>query len=144
MLTMHVDKRKSDIIREAARLLRPGGYYGIHELGLTPDSISGELKDQVQRDLSLSIKVNARPLTRQEWSDLLKQGGFEIVHVFTNPMLLLETSRIIDDEGLLRTIKIYYNIFRDPSARKRISEMKRTFTKYKKEMNAIAIIARKL
>lgn len=144
MLTMHVDKRKAEIIAEAARLLRPGGYYGIHELGLTPDSISQELKDQVQRDLSLSIKVNARPLTQLEWTDLLRQGGFEIVHVFTNPMLLLETSRIIDDEGLLRTIRIYYNIFRDASARKRINEMKNTFTKYKKEMNAIAIVARKL
>jgi len=143
MLTMHIDKRKSEIIKEAARLLSPGGLYGIHELGLTPDTISETLKDQVQNDLSLSIKVNARPLTQHEWTTLLQDNGFEIVHVFTNPMLLLETSRILDDEGLLRTLKIYFNIFRNPKARKRIAGMKKVFQKYSNEMNAIAIVARK-
>lgn len=143
MLTMHVDKRKSDIIREAARLLRTGGYYGIHELGLTPDSLSEEMKDQIQHDLSLSIKVNARPLTQHEWASLLENEGFDIIHVFTNRMLLLDTGRIIDDEGLLRTLRIYYNMFRVPGARKRITEMKGVFHKYSKEMNAIAIVARK-
>ncbi|MBS1621246.1 MAG: methyltransferase domain-containing protein [Bacteroidetes bacterium] len=143
MLTMHVDKRKSEIIREAARILRPGGYYGIHELGLTPDDISEENKDLVQRDLSTCIKVNARPLTKSEWSQLLQNEGFEIINIYTNSMLLLETRRIIDDEGFFRTLKISYNILRDTSARKRINEMKCVFKKYKNLMNAVAIIARK-
>lgn len=143
MLTMHVDKRKSDIIREAHRLLRPGGYYGIHELGLMPDNISEEEKAEIQRELSMCIKVNARPLTQSEWIHLLQNEGFEIVHVFTNQMLLLETRRIIDDEGFLRSLKIGFNILRNTSARKRINEMRCVFNKYKKEMNAIAIVARK-
>ncbi|HRN73676.1 MAG TPA: class I SAM-dependent methyltransferase [Ginsengibacter sp.] len=143
MLTMHVDKRKSEIIREAHRLLRKGGYYGIHELGLAPDEISEETKATVQRELSQCIKVNARPLTVHEWRTLLENEGFEIVHVYTNPMLLLETKRVIDDEGLLRSLKIGFNILRNNSARKRINEMRCVFNKYKKEMNAVAIIARK-
>lgn len=143
MLTMHVDRRKSDIIREAHRLLRPGGYYGIHELGLVPDNISEEKKAIIQRELSKCIKVNARPLTQLEWIQLLTDEGFEIVHVYTNTMHLLETRRIIDDEGLLRSLKITFNIYRNPSARKRINEMKCVFNKYDKEMNAIAIVARK-
>lgn len=96
MLTMHADQRKIKIIREAYRLLRPGGYYGIHELGLTPET-DDQTKANVQRDLSLSIKVNARPLTQQEWVSILEKEGFEVVHCSTNPMLLLETRRIIDD-----------------------------------------------
>lgn len=144
MLTMHVDKRKSMIIREAHRLLRPGGYYGIHELGLTPDSLSEETKALVQRELSMCIKVNARPLTQQEWIALLEQEGFGIAHVFTNSMSLLETRRVIDDEGFLRSLKIGFNILRDTSARKRINEMRCVFNKYHREMNAIAIVARKL
>lgn len=143
MLTMHVDKRKSEIIREAARILRPGGLYGIHELGLTPDSISDADKAEIQRELSLCIKVNARPLTKQEWSHLLQAEGFEIVNVYTNGMLLLETSRIIDDEGFFRSLKIGYNILRDSSARRRINEMRCVFKKYKQHMNAVAIVARK-
>lgn len=143
MLTMHVDKRKSEIIHEAHRLLRKGGYYGIHELGLTPDQISEETKATVQRELSQSIKVNARPLTQNEWIALLESEGFEIVHVYTNPMLLLETKRIIDDEGFLRSLKIGFNILRNGSARRRINEMRLVFNKYKREMNAVAIVARK-
>lgn len=143
MLTMHVDKRKSEIIREAYRLLKPGGYYGIHELGLAPDSISEEVKAKVQRELSLCIHVNARPLTQQEWIHLLQKEGFKIVQVYTNPMLLLETRRIIDDEGFLRSLKIGFNILRDTSARRRINEMRCVFNKYKKEMNAVAIVAQK-
>lgn len=143
MLTMHVDKRKSMIIREAHRLLRPGGYYGIHELGLTPDNLDDETKARVQRELSLCIKVNARPLTQSEWTTLLENEGFEIVSIHTNPMLLLETRRIVDDEGLFRSLKIGFNILRNPSARKRINEMRCVFNKYNREMNAIAIVARK-
>ena len=37
MLTMQTDKHKLEIMREAARLLRPGGYYAIHEMSLVPD-----------------------------------------------------------------------------------------------------------
>ena len=31
---MQTDKHKLEIMREAARLLRPGGYYAIHEMSL--------------------------------------------------------------------------------------------------------------
>lgn len=143
MLTMHVDKRKSDIIREAHRILRHGGLYGIHELSLTPDSIPEEDKAQIQRDLSKCIKVNARPLTQSEWAHLLQEEGFEIVQVYTNAMHLLETKRIIDDEGFLRSLKISFNIYTHPSAHKRINEMKSCFKKYDQRMNGIAIVARK-
>lgn len=143
MLTMHGDNRKSLIIREAHRILRTGGYYGIHELGLTPDAIDEETKARVQRELSLCIKVNARPLTQQEWITLLENEGFEVVRSFTNPMRLLETRRVIDDEGLFRSLKIGFNILRDRSARKRINEMRCVFNRYEREMNAVALVARK-
>lgn len=143
MLTMHVDRRKSEIIKEALRLLKPGGYYGIHELGLTPDGLDEELKAKVQRELAMCIKVNARPLTGKEWIHLLEKEGFQIKFVSTNPMYLLHTRRIIDDEGFLRSLKIGFNILRDNSARRRINEMRCVFNRYKKEMNAIAIVAQK-
>lgn len=143
MLSMHADHRKAEIIKEAYRLLKHGGYYGIHELGLTPNDLSSELKAKIQKDLAKVIKVNARPLTLDEWKDLLIKQGFKIKYYNTNPMFLLETKRIIDDEGLARTLKIGFNILTHPSALKRILAMKKTFRRYQNHLNAVIIVAEK-
>ena len=143
MLTMQADHRKSEIISEAHRILKSGGLYGIHELGLKPNDIGEETKANIQRELAQAIKVNARPLTSEEWGNLLEKEGFKIKKVETNPMHLLEPSRIIDDEGLFRTLKIIFNIVSNPSARRRVLTMKKTFKKYRQHLNAIAIVAEK-
>ena len=143
MLTMHADHRKTEIIREAHRILKKGGLYAIHELGLTPNNISEEKKAEIQKDLAIAIKVNARPLTESEWTKLLEQEGFLVRKIITNPMHLLEPKRIINDEGFFRTIKIIFNVLTNSLARKRIFEMRKVFRKYQNNLNAICIIADK-
>ena len=143
MLTMQADHRKAEIIREAHRILRSGGLYGIHEIALTPDSMPEEGKRQVQHDLATTIKVNARPLTRAEWVAMLEAEGFKVENILTNPMHLLEPGRIVDDEGFLRTLKIAFNILTHPHARKRILAMRTVFRRHERSMSAIAIVARK-
>jgi len=141
---MHADHRKAEIIKEAHRVLKKGGLYAIHELGLTPNNLSEDKKAEIQKDLAMAIRVNARPLTESEWTTLLENEGFRVKKVEQNSMSLLETSRIFQDEGFFRALKIYFNIFRYKKARKRITEMSNTFKKYKNNMNAIAIIAEKI
>lgn len=143
MLTMQPLEHKKAIIREAARILKPGGYYGIHELGLQPDSISEEVKQHVYKDLSINIRVHARPLTVTEWSKLLEDEGFEIITVNTNSMALLELKRVLQDEGFIRTLKIIFNILGNRILRNRILQMRKIFRKHKNNMNAVAIVARK-
>lgn len=143
MLTMHADHKKSEIIREAHRILKKGGLYAIHEIGLTPNNMDEDTKTEVQRDLAQSIRVNARPLTETEWRSLLEKEGFSIKQVITNPMLLLERKRMIDDEGLMGYLKISFNILTHPKAKKRILAMRNVFHKHQKQMNAISIIAQK-
>lgn len=144
MLTMHADHRKTEIIKEAHRILKKGGLYAIHELGLTPNTISEELKATIQKDLAIAIKVNARPLTEKEWSDLLEKEGFKIKSINTNSMSLLEPSRIIQDEGFFGALKIGFNILTHSVARKRILEMKSVFSKHAQHMNSVAIVAEKI
>ncbi len=144
MLTMHTDHRKLEIIEEAHRILKKGGLYAIHEIGLLPEEISETLKAEITRELALAIRVNARPLTKQEWASLLEKKGFKVKTIHTNPMSLLELKRIVDDEGLLRTLKITLNILIHPKARKRILAMRKVFRAYAAHMNAIVIVAEKV
>jgi SAM-dependent methyltransferase len=52
MLTMQGPRQKASMIKEAARLLRPGGRYGIHELCLVPDALPQQTRDLIEGDLS--------------------------------------------------------------------------------------------
>ncbi|MBX3239396.1 MAG: methyltransferase domain-containing protein [Chitinophagaceae bacterium] len=144
MLTMHADHRKTEIIQEAHRILKKGGLYAIHELGLFPEELAEEVKAGIQRDLAMAIKVNARPLTVKEWTHLVESEGFRVRKVVTRSMRLLEPSRIIDDEGFWRTLKIGFNIIRHPEARRRIFRMRATFKKHRQHINAIMMVAEKL
>lgn len=66
MLTMQGEGAKNAIVAEAARVLRPGGRYAIHELGMRPEDVSEATKTEVRQALARSIRVNARPQTRAE------------------------------------------------------------------------------
>lgn len=143
MLTMQADHRKSEIMAEAYRILKKGGLYAIHELGLQPDTMDNNTKDGIQRQLAEAIKVNARPLTLEEWGSLLTKEGFTIKEAWASPMHLLEPERILSDEGFFRTLKIGWNVLTHPKARKRIMQMRSIFKANEKHMTAFAIIAEK-
>ncbi len=141
MLTMHGEKSKKAIIDEAFRILRPGGRYAIHELGLVSDSLPQATKDDITRDLARSVKVNARPLTMREWTELLTSSGFEIKSTDRAPMALLRPTRVIADEGVLGTIRIIRNLIVRGDARRRVIAMRRTFDLYRQALTAVAIVA---
>jgi SAM-dependent methyltransferase len=143
MLTMHPDDGKASIIEEAHRLLRSGGRYGIHELGLEPEDLPEETKSRVRTDLAAATKVNARPQTGTEWVTALEAAGFEVTWRATAPMRLLEPRRVIDDEGLLGALRFGVNVATRPDARRRIRELRRTFKRHADRMNAIALVAEK-
>lgn len=76
MLTMQDEKAKNAIVAEAARILRPGGRYAIHELGLVPEELADGVKDEIRQSLARAIRVNARPLTLGEWTAVFEANGF--------------------------------------------------------------------
>ncbi|WOO40657.1 class I SAM-dependent methyltransferase [Rubellicoccus peritrichatus] len=143
MLTMQSEKRKAAIIQEAYRILKPGGYYGVHEIALSPDNLPEEKQSEIQKDLIESIKVNARPVTMKAWLKHFEDAGFEVVTRSTTPMHLLEPKRLIQDEGILRVIKIRFNMMLHPKIAKRIRKIKATFQKHSGYMNAFMAVVRK-
>lgn len=143
MLTMQIERGKQAIIGEAFRLLRAGGTYSIHELGLQPDNLDESVKDEVRKALARSIKVNARPLTEQEWRELLEAEGFEVLWRGKEPMALLDMKRNIADEGIGGVLRILRNVLGNKDIRARVLNMKHTFDKYSNELTGIAFVVRK-
>ncbi len=143
MLTMQGDKGKAAIVAEAARVLRPGGRYAIHELGVTPDDIDEEYYTELRRDLARSIHVNARPMTAAAWKELMEDAGLVVDWVDTAPMALLKVGRNIRDEGVGGFLRIARNVAADRALRRRVQGMARTFKRYEKDMVGIALVAHK-
>jgi len=143
MLTMHTAAQKEAIVREAFRVLAPGGRYGVHELGLHPDGVSAAVKEEVMRDLSSAIRVGARPLCAGEWRRVLEGAGFEVEMEASAPMHLLELGRLVRDEGVIGTLRIFGNVALKPVARRRVLEMQSAFRKHRQVLCAVALVARK-
>lgn len=143
ILSMQTASTKRKIVDEAFRLLRPGGRYGIHELSLVPDPVAPDVRDRIEKDLSSSIHVGARPLTRNEWCALLREAGFTIEASFEAPMHLLRFGRLVQDEGIGRTMTFLWNVLRDSRARRRVLEMAAVFRRHQQHLGAIAVIARR-
>lgn len=143
MLTMQGTKTKQAIIAEVVRLLRPGGRYAIHELGLQPDDLDEQIDTEIRQALARTIKVNARPLTAASWRELLETHGLVVEWTGTADMALLKPRRNIADEGLLGTARIVRNLLRDAQARKRVLAMRKVFTTHRKSLTGIALVAYK-
>ena len=140
MLSMQTSILKASIVEEAARLLRPGGRYGVHELCLQPDDMEDAKKAEISQVLSDAIHVGARPLTPGEWKALLEEHGFTVGTQLTAPMHLLEPKRFIQDEGLARTSRFVLKVATTPAARRRILRMRKIFRQYLSNLAAITLI----
>jgi SAM-dependent methyltransferase len=139
MLTMQTNETKRQIVREAYRLLKSGGRYGIHEMCLMSDDLDKNQKKATERALTGVVHHGVRPLTVSEWSVLLESEGFRLESVDLAPMSLLEPGRLIRDEGLAGALRFVWNLLSDSEARQRVLEMRSVFRRQRKQLGAVAI-----
>ena len=143
MLTMQSATAKDRIVGEAARLLVPGGRYGIHEVALGPETMSPNLIKQISHELSDAIHHAVMPLTVGGWRTLFESHGFSVSSEHTAPMHLLEPRRLLADEGVARAMRFLWNMARDKESRDRVKQMKHVFRKYREHLLAVAIVLEK-
>jgi hypothetical protein len=139
MLTMQTQETKRDIVREAHRLLKVGGRYGIHEMCLMSDNLDEQEKRDTERSLTGVVHHGVRPLAITEWRSLLESQGFDVQSVETAPMSLLEPGRLIRDEGLFGALRFIWNLLRDSEARQRVLEMRAVFRRNRNHLGAVSI-----
>ncbi|PSW60386.1 SAM-dependent methyltransferase [Photobacterium kishitanii] len=143
MLTMQSSARKKQIIKEAYRLLKTNGRFGIHEMCITPNDIDSNKQHEIQKALTETIQHPAKPLTLNEWKLLIQECGFEIEYEAMAPMHLLEPSRLLQDEGLNGFLKIIKNLILKPDIRKRVLKMKSVFREHSHNLAAITLVVKK-
>lgn len=141
MLSMQPPARKKAIVSEAARLLRPGGRYAIHELAIVggDDALGG----RIQRDLSRAIHVGVRIGSFDEWCALLEAEGLEVRASELAPMRLLEADRLVADEGVLGAARFGLNALFQPRALRRLLELRAVFRAHAAHLRGIALVAHK-
>lgn len=142
MLSMQPPNRKAAIIEEAARLLRSGGLYAIHELAVSADTPPERLA-RIEADLSKTIHVGVRIGTPAEWRRVLEAAGLRIEAETIAPMRLLELDRLVADEGLIGTARFAFNAVRTPGALRRLSAVRASFRDHAEYLRAIAMVARR-
>ena len=141
MLTMQTDEMRRAIVREAHRLLKSGGRYGIHEMCLLSDNLDENTRKATERALTGVVHHGVRPLAVSEWRSLLASEGFEVQSADMASMSLLEPRRLISDEGLAGALRFAWNVLRDSEARRRVFEMRSVFRRYRKDLAAVALVA---
>jgi ubiquinone/menaquinone biosynthesis C-methylase UbiE len=143
MLTMQTEEMKRDIVREAHRLLKSGGRYGIHEMCLLSDNLDENTRKETELALTGVVHHGVRPLAVSEWRSLLESEGFEVQSEDMASMSLLEPRRLVSDEGFAGALRFAWNVLRDSEARRRVFEMRSVFRRYRKELAAVALVASK-
>ena len=138
--SMQTSQQKNRIVSEACRLLTVGGRYGMHELCFLPDDIQDPLRNEMQAAMSKEIHVGVQMLCRQEWISLFNQNGLKVTWSGTAPMHLLEPRRLLQDEGLMRSLCIGFRMASNPTLGQRVLAMRRLFHKYGEHLGAISLV----
>lgn len=138
ILTMQSDAAKATLLKGIYNRLKPGGQLLIHEL-----RVEGEQIDEIRRDLSATIRVNACPLSTNGWSHLVQETGLIIENLDTGPMMLLNPYRILKEEGILALLTMAWRMLTRPALRRRILSMRATFVRHSSNLGYIVLAARK-
>ncbi|QGU07719.1 Methyltransferase domain protein [Corynebacterium occultum] len=89
-LSHNPEDEKLRVLREAGRLLRPGGFFALHEAILRPDDLDPALIATRREELSQLLGAEAHPLSGAGWAELIEKAGFALVEKRVSDLPLAE------------------------------------------------------
>jgi cyclopropane fatty-acyl-phospholipid synthase-like methyltransferase len=127
ILTMQSPAGKAKILQGVYQRLKPSGQFLTHEL------LARNHEIELHRVLSSVNRVNATPLSIENWKATLETAGLHIQHSQTGAMRLLHLPSLIADEGINSTLKIFWNIATQPQMRSRVLALRQVFQQYQQD-----------
>lgn len=138
ILTMQSDAGKAKVLAGICDRLKPNGHFLSQEL-----CVSGPNRDSIYRDLSATIRVNAKPLPAEDWIAACQTAELTIEHHTVGPMMLLNPRKIAQEEGISTLASIGWNMLTRPVLRQRILAMRDTFKRHHDDLGYIVLCARR-
>ncbi|MBE9102444.1 SAM-dependent methyltransferase [Vacuolonema iberomarrocanum] len=138
ILTMQSEPGKAKILAGICDRLKSKGQFLSHEL-----RVGGSESDMIRQDLSTTIRVNAAPLSAEEWIAACQDAGLAVEQHDSGPMHLLNPRRIAQEEGLTTLLTIGWNVLTRPVLRQRILSMRETFVRHSNDLGYMVLRARK-
>lgn len=135
ILTMQSPQGKAKLLAAIHHHLKPGGKFLSHEL------LASNKEAEIRTELAQVIRVNSTPLSAANWITAFTTAGLQVQQHHTGSMNLLNWQRMLQEEGIVNTIKIWWNILTQPLIRQRVLEMRHIFHKYHQELGYILISA---
>ena len=133
ILTMQSLPGKAKLFSMICERLKPGGKFLFHEL------LARNNETEINKALAQVIRVNSTPLSEFNWILLCENAGLQVQQCQTGKMELLKLQRILEDEGIVDTVRFLWNIFRYPQLRERVLAMRQVFDKYQQDLGYIII-----
>jgi predicted O-methyltransferase YrrM len=138
ILTMQSNPGKAKILGGICDRLKPNGQFLSHELRAEGPNI-----DKIHQELSSTIRVNAVPLTTEDWLTACQQANLHVENHDIGPMSLLNPGRIAKEEGVPTLLTIGWNMITQPVLRQRILDMRNTFIRHGSDLGYIILTAQK-
>jgi cyclopropane fatty-acyl-phospholipid synthase-like methyltransferase len=135
ILTMQSPAGKRQILRGIRNKLKPGGKF------LSDEMLACNHEEDVHRTLSQVIRMNAAPLSVENWKRACQEAGLDVQQYQTGAMGLLNPIQMIQDEGIVDTARIFWNVLTKAPIRDRVLQMRRAFHQHQQDLGYIALYA---
>ena len=137
ILTMQSPAGKAALLSAIQNHLKPDGTFLSHEL------LACQHESDIHAALAKVLRVNSTPLSEENWIAACETAGLTVTQHQTGEMGLLNPQRMIQDEGLLPTAKIFWNLLIHPGLRQRVLQMRQVFTHYRQDLGYIVLCAQR-
>jgi len=137
------DESKLAVLRESARILRPNGLLGLHELCISDAAAWTEPAAAVRERMSPEVQGGIRAHTEAEWRAFVTAAGLEFVGASHSALMIPGAREVIREAGLRRGLEILGRATRPGVTATHTRNAINNLTRERDRLSAVVIIARR-